>query len=380
MKNSGKRQDAIVQKQHRQILNAPYIVDIFNVIPVILLILNDQRQAVFANQRLMAFLGLDPSDYESRILGRPPGEIFRCQYVQSGGECGATEFCRYCGASNAINCCFLEGKADCQECRLLRITEQELEALDLLVWTHPFEVEGQRYTLFSVVNISDLKRRRALERIFFHDILNAVSGLNGWLEMMRLGYKAPTPEHLQSLQGISRTVIDEIRAQQDLLYAENNELSLSPEPVRTLSFLRQLIQQYRHHKLAQNRSIQIDWQSEDCRIRTDPTLLGRVMGNLIKNGLEAIEENQTLTLAAHQAAPEQIEFQVQSPSFIPRDLQMQLFNRSFSTKGKDRGLGLYSVRLLTERYLKGSVRCESSPEQGTVFKLFYPLDISTASH
>jgi sensor histidine kinase regulating citrate/malate metabolism len=50
-----------------------------------------------------------------------------------------------------------------------------------------------------------------------------------------------------------------------------------------------------------------------------------------------------------------------------------IFQRSFSTKGFGRGLGTYSIRLLTERYLKGSVSFTSSALSGTIFRVRYPL-------
>ncbi len=57
---------------------------------------------------------------------------------------------------------------------------------------------------------------------------------------------------------------------------------------------------------------------------------------------------------------------------MPREVQLQIFQRSFSTKGLGRGLGTYSVRLLTERYLKGSVSFTSSAEFGTTFRVRCP--------
>jgi signal transduction histidine kinase len=57
---------------------------------------------------------------------------------------------------------------------------------------------------------------------------------------------------------------------------------------------------------------------------------------------------------------------------MPRDVQLQVFQRFFSTKGAGRGLGTYSIRLLTERYLKGNVSFTSSPEEGTTFRVCYP--------
>jgi hypothetical protein len=48
-----------------------------------------------------------------------------------------------------------------------------------------------------------------------------------------------------------------------------------------------------------------------------------------------------------------------------------MFQRNFSTKGPGRGVGTYSVRLLTERYLGGQVSLLSSPESGTRFGLSF---------
>jgi sensor histidine kinase regulating citrate/malate metabolism len=66
-------------------------------------------------------------------------------------------------------------------------------------------------------------------------------------------------------------------------------------------------------------------------------------------------------------------FSVHNPAVMPRDVQLQMFQRSFSTKGSGRGLGTYSIKLLTERYLRGSVRFESRRDYGTTFYVRYPL-------
>jgi sensor histidine kinase regulating citrate/malate metabolism len=57
---------------------------------------------------------------------------------------------------------------------------------------------------------------------------------------------------------------------------------------------------------------------------------------------------------------------------MPREVQLQLFKRSFTTKGAGRGVGAYSMKLLTEQYLRGTVTFRSSPEEGTTFVAGYP--------
>ena len=105
---------------------------------------------------------------------------------------------------------------------------------------------------------------------------------------------------------------------------------------------------------------------------TDPTLLRRVVGNMVKNGLEGSAENETVRLSC-QSSKTGIEFLVHNPQFMPRHVQLQVFQRSFSTKGKNRGLGTYSMKLLGEQYLRGKVSFTSYPEGGTTFRIWLPL-------
>ena len=58
---------------------------------------------------------------------------------------------------------------------------------------------------------------------------------------------------------------------------------------------------------------------------------------------------------------------------MPDEVQLQLFQRSFSTKGQTgRGIGTYSMKLLGERYLGGRVEFISRHPEGTTFTLSLP--------
>ena len=61
-------------------------------------------------------------------------------------------------------------------------------------------------------------------------------------------------------------------------------------------------------------------------------------------------------------------FSVHNETVMSEAVQAQVFQRSFSTKGASgRGVGTYSVRMLTERYLGGEVAFSSSADEGTRF-------------
>jgi signal transduction histidine kinase len=51
---------------------------------------------------------------------------------------------------------------------------------------------------------------------------------------------------------------------------------------------------------------------------------------------------------------------------MPENVRAHVFQRSFSTKGSGRGLGTYSVKLLTES-MGGRVWFDSTAGEGTTF-------------
>jgi sensor histidine kinase regulating citrate/malate metabolism len=64
-----------------------------------------------------------------------------------------------------------------------------------------------------------------------------------------------------------------------------------------------------------------------------------------------------------------ITYYVHNDSVIPKEVQLQIFQRSFSTRGIGRGTGTYSIKLLTEKYLNGKVSFTSNITGGTIFTI-----------
>ncbi len=107
---------------------------------------------------------------------------------------------------------------------------------------------------------------------------------------------------------------------------------------------------------------------------TDVVLLRRVLVNLVKNAVEASSPGEQVTVRAREDGDE-IVFEVHNPGVMPIAVQRQIFQRSFSTKeGHGRGVGTYSVRLFTERHLRGHVSFESREPEGTTFRVRVPKE------
>jgi sensor histidine kinase regulating citrate/malate metabolism len=94
---------------------------------------------------------------------------------------------------------------------------------------------------------------------------------------------------------------------------------------------------------------------------------------MVKNAIEASPHGSVITLECSLKS-ESLLFAVSNPGFMPRENQLQVFKRSFSTKGKGRGIGTFSMKLFGEKYLKGKVRFNSDLDFGTTFYLELPLN------
>ena len=123
------------------------------------------------------------------------------------------------------------------------------------------------------------------------------------------------------------------------------------------------------------RKLVIDGRVESVVFETDAALLSRVLINMVKNALEATPKGGTVTLGCRTDGPD-IRFEVHNPTAIPRDIAMQIFQRSFSTKSAGRGLGTYSMKLIGERFLGGRVGFTTSEAEGTTFHAIFPIALS----
>jgi signal transduction histidine kinase len=227
------------------------------------------------------------------------------------------------------------------------------------------------------VDISHEKRRRVLERIFFHDVLNTAGGVRGLAGLIADSSPTDIPELARLLGLSSDQLVDEILSQRDLAAIESGEFRPHPIKCSLRTFLNTTARLCATHEAAKGRTIVVEPGAPTDAIVTDRSLLMRVMGNMIKNALEAEPAGAVIRVGADRTADGGWALWVRNATVIPRTVQLQVFQRSFSTKGEGRGLGTYSMKLLTERFLKGKASFTSTEEAGTEFRITIPSSVLT---
>ena len=364
--------DEIIFRQAEHIRQQKLIPDLFNIIPYIVIVLNKERQIIYSNNSLFEALGIESQE---KLLGLRPGEALDCVYSRkTQGGCGTTESCSVCGAVLAI----LESQKTkapvTKECLLTTKSKSGAKCFELSVYAAPAGVIDDEYTLFIVRDISEEKRRQVFEKIFFHDLLNTSGALKGFMQIMRDSINLNEVQELSTYADEAVDIlIDEINSQRDLIAAENGELKLNVSSFSAKDLITKLVEFYQNNDTAFC-PIQIKCE-EDLIITSDIVLVRRIVNNMLKNAVEASRKD-TVSISV-QKKDNNIEFSVHNRQVIPREVQLQLFKRSYSSKGTGRGFGTYSMKLLGEKYLKGYVKFSS--KAGTTFIFGLPVNSLTLS-
>jgi signal transduction histidine kinase len=359
-----------LNEAHKSLTKSGYITQIAEATNTLFMILDENRQIVLVNKQLLDLFDTD----EESILGERPGEILSCVNAQKlPTGCGTHTFCRQCGALNAILSA-LDGLPANNECRISSRKDNKNHAYDLSVKANPFSHEGKNYVLFSVVDISDKKRKEVLENTFFHDILNTVGGVLGFSQLLKSELEeSEFYESAEIIYDLSDKLVKEIQSQRMLVSAERGNLQVNKSEAMLTPFITSIINLIKENEHVKKCKLVFSEKGGEFNFTTDLTILQRILVNMIKNAAEASEPGASVTVSSMKIDNE-VTFSVHNETVMPEKIKMQIFQRSFSTKGANRGIGTYSMKLFTEDYLGGNISFESEEGKGTTFTIRIPSE------
>jgi len=359
----------VVKRQQEELLSTRGLIrQLLNAVPMPLLVINRAWQVVYANNSVLEMLAASGT---ATISGLREGEEFHCIHgrPEDAGE-DATPSCRICGVARAVAVA-LNGEGTIRDCRLTCDLAGEAHSLDLRAWATPLAIGEETLSVLVLADISHEKRRVLLENVYFHDLLNTLTGIRGLLDVLSHSDVTERPVICSSLDRMTLRSIEEIDALRLLTQAEDCTLQVVWAELGTGSLLEEIVATFSCHPSARGKRVILDPEMIDVSFRSDRRLLRRVVENMLLNALEATDGGGSVSLGCWQIAG-QVNFWVHNDTWMPDEIQLQVFQRSFSTKGQQRGVGTYSIKLLSSHIL-GTVNFVSTPENGTIFQASFPL-------
>ncbi len=346
----------------------PVMTGLLNTISGLIAVVNENRQVIALNDLFLKKLGLD-DPVES--LGMRPGEIMQCIHAHDGPSgCGTTRYCSTCGAAIAMVAAIKSDEPSEQICALsLNRNNAEVEMV-LKVRSQPLVIEGRRFILLFLQDITLQMHRASLERTFFHDLNNMIGILSGAAELLQ----AESPSELTDIiQKAAARLKREVSIQKFLLNGDSADHKAVLEKISTRDIIEDLRLFFRSHPLCFSRKIVFPHDYPVIDFSTDVTLLTRVLTNMVLNALEAVDDNRVVKVMLEKHH-DSLRFSVWNEGEIPPETALRIFQRNFSTKAEEgRGTGTYSMKLLGEKILKGKVTFTTSADEGTTFTIVCPL-------
>ena len=335
------------------------------------LILNEQRQVLAANPETLKALNIHDTEY---LLGLRPGELFGCAFSSdTPAGCGTSQNCSTCGAIISIMASQASPEPSTNECLMSVVRDGKSESHEFTVRATPVRLEENPLTIFVVHDISASKRRDTLENVFIHDINNLLTGLQGWSEILT---RRPqdAASIAQKIVSISSHLTQEVQSQRLLLQAERGDLQIELEEISVARILKGMKSFFSGYSLEDVTRLDIEDDFKETVLISSQPLLTRVLANMVKNAMEASTPPERVQVRFEIRSGQPC-FVVHNPGVISTDISLQIFKRSFSTKGSHgRGLGTYSMKLFGEQYLRGQVGFTTDEEDGTNFFITLPVE------
>jgi hypothetical protein len=346
----------------------PVIDTVMRTFGGLIAVLNENRQILAVNHALLEALGIEDA---GPALGLRPGEAAGCVHAADHpGGCGTGPYCSDCGAAIAIVTAMGSSVPQERECALTVLRDGRTSDINFAVRCCPIEMAGMRLLLLFLRDVSEEKRQGALERTFFHDIQNLLTGLTLAGEM--LAGTAGQDDTVKSIRQAIALLVKEVKVQRALALAEPGDCPLEPQETSVGEILDKIQLLYATHPVAVGKALHVVKPAEDVRLTTDPSLVLRVLMNAVTNALEAAQPGEEVRVWT-EASGETASFFVWNREAIPEGVARRVFQRYFTTKpGAGRGVGTFAMKWLAEKHLQGEVGFTTGESGGTTFCLRIP--------
>lgn len=361
--------DEELQEEIRLVSCNPVIDGLMKSLSGLIAILDEHRQVLAVNDTMLKMLGYADAN---EVLGLRPGEMLHCVHAhEEPGGCGTTKSCLTCGAAIAIVAGLEKNTPHERICAATVMKDGKEIEICFQVRSYPITYENHRFLLLFMQDITNQQAWASLERVFFHDINNILTGLVCTADL--LSQEAGEHNRVKTLQQLLLRLKKEIDIQRVLSRTKKECYQMVFHQIPILEVMQELGDFFASHPAALGKSLILPAAIPPVSITTDFSLLQRVLTNMVTNAFEATDWDGEVKIGIRQEG-NNIVFTVWNGQAIPEDIRLRIFQRHFTTKpGPGRGIGTFSMKLFGEDFLKGKIDFTSSAEEGTIFRFTLPL-------
>jgi nitrogen fixation/metabolism regulation signal transduction histidine kinase len=262
------------------------------------------------------------------------------------------------------------------------------DIVQLSVYAIELTLRGENVKLVSLQNIQSELEEKEMEawqnlvRVLTHEIMNSVtpiSSLAGIVEeelQQHMALQQGAPLSQEQLQDIHLSLQTISKRSEGLIHfvKEFRSLTSIPKPkigvIQVKSLLEELCMLHRKELMEKAIRLDISVYPEDLTLSADKNMIEQVVINLLKNAMQAFDENapgKEITLKAYLTEKSRpvISIRDNGTGIDPEALE-KIFIPFFTTKKTGSGIGLSLSRQIMRQH-QGTLTVKSTVGQGTEF-------------
>lgn len=198
-----------------------------------------------------------------------------------------------------------------------------------------------------------------------HQLGTPISSLMAWMELLRA-------------EGIDPDIVNEMDKDVNRLETIASRFSkIGSHPTLEPVDMRDVVASaasYMSTRISSRISLTCTQTDQPLPVNISRPLIEWVLENLIKNAVDAMEGDGSITITSAIAVCYACIDVSDTGKGIPRKRHKTIFNPGYTTKKRGWGLGLTLAKRIVEQYHNGKIFVLSSePGQGTTFRIFIPL-------
>lgn len=206
-----------------------------------------------------------------------------------------------------------------------------------------------------------------------HEIKNPLTIIGGFVN--RMMKKLDQPDKIKQY---SHIIMDELSRLESIVseILEFSRGSRIPtfEYVDINSLINEIILMYQDFFVQKNLELKFEKMFDKIDVKCDRSRIKQVLINLIKNAIEATNENNYINIKTG-IENDYAFFQIENNGEpIPYEEQSKIFSPFFTTKVQGTGLGLPICKKIIEEEHKGKLYLVKSDERSTIFRFELPLN------
>ncbi len=208
-----------------------------------------------------------------------------------------------------------------------------------------------------------------------HEIKNPLTPMKLNIQLLQRASQDNQPGLQEQLDNTAKSLIHEIDNLSRIASDFSRFAGSAPLAADANCDLVEVIKQSVQLFAAEDLDVNFDYSEEhEFKVHGDKKDLASIITNLVKNGIQAIPENQSgkIQIALNNKDGQAHVSIKDNGTGIPEEIRKDIFEPRFTTKTSGTGLGLPIVKRLIDQ-LGGSISFHSEENVGTEFELFIPL-------